>query len=110
MIYIDLHSDTHQLPIPRCVSNLPEGGHRLTLRSNVERTEVVVAAKGAFVDTKLFHFVTLPTQVVGEMSIGEYDYTLLKGEVVIASGVAKVIGKGREVVEMNISKTYEQYE
>ena len=110
--------------IPRNVSSLPEGDYRITLRNNVGRGEIELSNEvGEFnddfsldfsittgnsvIDTTLYHIVewmwpNVPT-------IGEYAYTLYKGDVAVARGLMMVT-EAREIGQYDKALTYEQYE
>lgn len=110
--------------IPRNVSNLPEGDYRITLRNNVGRGEIELSNEvGEFnddfsldfsittgnsvIDTTLYHIVEWMWQKVP--AIGEYAYTLYKGDVVVARGLMMVTEE-REIGQYDKEVTYEQYE
>lgn len=110
--------------IPRNVSNLPEGDYRITLRNNVGRGEIELSNEvGEFnddfsldfsittgnsvIDTTLYHIVEWMWQKVP--TIGEYAYTLYKGDVVVARGLMMVTEE-REIGQYDKEVTYVQYE
>lgn len=110
--------------IPRNVSNLPEGDYRIALRNNVGRGEIELSNEvGEFnddfsldfsittgnsvIDTTLYHIVEWVWQRVPTM--GEYTYTLYKGDVVVARGLMMVTEE-REIGQYDKEVTYEQYE
>lgn len=110
--------------IPRNVSNLPEGDYRIALRNNVGRGEIALSNEvGEFnddfsldfsittgnsvIDTTLYHIVEWMWPRVPTM--GEYTYTLYKGDVVVARGLMMVTEE-REIGQYDKAVTYEQYE
>lgn len=110
--------------IPRNVSNLPEGDYRIALRNNVGRGEIELSNEvGEFnddfsldfsittgnsvIDTTLYHIVEWVWSRVPTM--GEYTYTLYKGDVVVARGLMMVTEE-REIGQYDKALTYEQYE
>lgn len=122
MIYTT-RSGQQRVEIPRNVSDLPDGEYRLVLRNNVGRGEIElsnevgefnddfnidfsISTGNAVFDTTLYHVVewmwpNVPT-------VGEYSYTLYKGDVAVARGLMMVT-EAREIDEFNKVLTYEQY-
>lgn len=110
--------------IPRNVSDLPDGEYRLAMRNNIGRGEVELSNEfGEFnddfsldfsittgnsvIDTTLYHIVEWMWPRVPTM--GEYTYTLYKGDVVVARGLM-IVTEEREMGQYDKAVKYEQYE
>lgn len=108
--------------IGRNVTQLPDGDYVFSLRNNVGRNDIDFGSAGEFnadfsfdfavdsgntvIDSLLYHTVEWSWPIVP--SVGEYQYWLTKGGVVVATGLLMVT-EAHEVEMYNRELQYGQY-
>lgn len=106
MIYLNNTTDSQIILVPR-VGKMPSGTLVFQLKNTMEQ-DIKVDVDAIDVET-LERYVNIAVELPEGLDGGEYEYSLLKGGIVVSTGIA-ILPSHSEISQYNKEITYEQYE
>lgn len=105
MLYLKNITDAQELMIPRD-GDMSSGFMSLILKSTID---MAVRSFQVSSDRTSQHYFKLSVNLQADMPNGEYEYSLMNGQILLSRGLL-IIGENVRMSEYNNTITYEQYE
>lgn len=107
MIYLEQSTLPQVVKIPRNLAAVPEGDYAFSVMNTIDRTTVTVIPSAVVLGALSY---TTTVALPDMMPIGEYDYELRKGGIVLSIGLLTIGDYNYERTEYDAEAAYRQYE